>query len=263
MPIINRAAALKDEVSCWRRDIHANPEVLYEVHRTAAVVADKLKELGCDEVMPGIGRTGVVGIIKGRRQASGKVIGMRADMDALSMTEITGLPYASQTPGKMHACGHDGHTAMLLGAAKYLCETRNFDGTVALIFQPAEEGGAGGKAMVDDGLMERWQIQEVYGMHNMPGLGVGQFALRPGPLLAASDGIHIEITGKGGHAARPHRVHRPGAGRLPHRHGAQFDRLAQSRSARRRRHLDLHVPRRRSRQRDPAVGPIARHRPIT
>ena len=204
MPIINRAAALQDEVSQWRRDIHANPEVLYEVHRTAAVVMDKLKAFGCDEVVPGIGKTGVVGVIKGRQQASGKVIGMRADMDALPMTEMTGLAYASKTPCKMHACGHDGHTAMLLGAAKYLCETRNFDGTAVVIFQPAEEGGAGGKAMVDDGLMERWRIQEVYGMHNMPGIPVGQFALRPGPLLAASDGIHIEITGKGGHAARPH-----------------------------------------------------------
>jgi amidohydrolase len=204
MPIINRAAALKDEVSAWRRDIHANPEVLYEVHRTAGIVADKLKMFGCDEVVPGIGRTGVVGIIRGRAQSSGKVIGMRADMDALSMTESTGLTYASQTPGKMHACGHDGHTAMLLGAAQYLCETRNFDGTAVVIFQPAEEGGAGAKAMLDDGLMERWQIQEVYGMHNMPGLPVGQFALRSGPLLAASDGIRIEITGKGGHASRPH-----------------------------------------------------------
>ena len=204
MPIINRAAALQDEVSQWRRDIHANPEVLYEVHRTAGVVMDKLKAFGCDEVVPGIGKTGVVGVIKGRQQTSGKVIGMRADMDALPMTEMTGLPYASKTPGKMHACGHDGHTAMLLGAAKYLCETRNFDGTAVVIFQPAEEGGAGGKAMVDDGLMERWRIQEVYGMHNMPGIPVGQFALRPGPLLAASDGIRIEITGKGGHAARPH-----------------------------------------------------------
>jgi len=204
MPITNRAAALQDEVSQWRRDIHANPEVLYEVHRTAGVVMDKLKAFGCDEVVPGIGKTGVVGVIKGRQQASGKVIGMRADMDALPMTEMTGLPYASKTPGKMHACGHDGHTAMLLGAAKYLCETRNFDGTAVVIFQPAEEGGAGGKAMVDDGLMERWRIQEVYGMHNMPGIPVGQFALRPGPLLAASDGIRIEITGKGGHAARPH-----------------------------------------------------------
>ena len=204
MPIINRAAALKEEVSQWRRDIHQNPEVLYDVHRTAAIVADKLKGFGCDEVVPGIGRTGVVGIIKGRGVTSGKVIGMRADMDALPMTEMTGLPYASKTPGKMHACGHDGHTAMLLGAAKYLCETRNFDGTAVVIFQPAEEGGAGGKAMLEDGLMERWRIQEVYGMHNMPGVPVGQFALRPGPLLAASDGIHIEITGKGGHAARPH-----------------------------------------------------------
>ncbi|HEU0059168.1 MAG TPA: amidohydrolase, partial [Hyphomicrobiaceae bacterium] len=207
MPIINRAAALKDEVSCWRRDIHANPEVLYDVHRTAAVVADKLKVFGCDEVVPGIGRTGVVGVIKGRRQASGKVIGMRADMDALSMTEITGLPYASRAPGKMHACGHDGHTAMLLGAAKYLCETRNFDGTAVLIFQPAEEGGAGGKAMVDDGLMERWQIQEVYGMHNMPGLPEGHFATTPGAMLASSDNIKITVHGKGGHAgAGPHKA---------------------------------------------------------
>ena len=204
MPIINRAAALQDEVSQWRRDIHANPEVLYEVHRTAAVVMDKLRAFGCDEVVPGIGKTGVVGVIKGRKGTSGKVIGLRADMDALPIEEANDVPYKSTVPGKMHACGHDGHTAMLLGAAKYLCETRNFDGTAVVIFQPAEEGGAGGKAMVDDGLMERWRIQEVYGMHNMPGIPVGQFALRPGPLLAASDGIHIEITGKGGHAARPH-----------------------------------------------------------
>ena len=174
------------------------------MHRTAGVVVDKLKAFGCDEVVPGIGKTGVVGVIKGRKSASGKVIGMRADMDALPMTEMTGLPYASKTPGKMHACGHDGHTAMLLGAAKYLCETRNFDGTAIVIFQPAEEGGAGGKAMVDDGMMERWNIQEVFGMHNMPGIPVGQFAIRPGPLLAASDGIFIDVTGKGGHAARPH-----------------------------------------------------------
>ena len=204
MPIINSVAAMQDEVSAWRRDMHENPEILYEVHRTAGMVADKLKAFGCDEVVPGIGRTGVVGVIKGRKAASGKVIGMRADMDALPMTEDTGLPYASKVAGRMHACGHDGHTAMLLGAAKYLCQTRNFDGTAIVIFQPAEEGGAGGKAMVDDGLMERWGIQEVYGMHNMPGIPAGEFAIRPGPLLAASDGIHIEITGKGGHAARPH-----------------------------------------------------------
>ena len=204
MPIINRAAALHDEVTLWRRDIHQHPEVLYDVHRTAHIVSEKLKAFGCDEVVPGIGRTGVVGVIRGQKAASGRVIGMRADMDALPMTETTGLPYASISPGKMHACGHDGHTAMLLGAAKYLCETRNFDGTAIVIFQPAEEGGAGGKAMLDDGMMERWGIQEVYGMHNMPGIPAGQFAIRPGPLLAASDGIRIEITGKGGHAARPH-----------------------------------------------------------
>ena len=204
MPIINSVAAMQDEVTAWRRDIHEHPEILYEVHRTAGIVADKLMAFGCDEVVPGIGRTGVVGVIRGRKAASGKVIGMRADMDALPMTENTGLPYASKTPGRMHACGHDGHTAMLLGAAKYLCQTRNFDGTAVVIFQPAEEGGAGGKAMVDDGLMERWSIQEVYGMHNMPGIPAGQFAIRPGPLLAASDGIFIDITGKGGHAARPH-----------------------------------------------------------
>jgi amidohydrolase len=204
MPIINSVAAMRDEVAAWRRDIHEHPEILYEVHRTAGMVADKLKAFGCDEVVPGIGRTGVVGVIRGRKAASGRVIGMRADMDALPMTEATGLPYASKTPGRMHACGHDGHTAMLLGAAKYLCQTRNFDGTAIVIFQPAEEGGAGGKAMVDDGLMDRWGIQEVYGMHNMPGIPAGEFAIRPGPLLAASDGIHIDIIGKGGHAARPH-----------------------------------------------------------
>jgi amidohydrolase len=204
MPIINRVAAMQDEIAAWRRDIHANPELLYEVQRTAGLVADKLEAFGCDEVVPGIGRTGVVGVIKGRKAASGKVIGLRADMDALPMTETTGLPYSSKTQGRMHACGHDGHTSMLLGAAKYLCETRNFDGTAIVIFQPAEEGGAGGKAMVEDGLMDRWGIQEVFGMHNMPGVPVGQFAIRPGPLLAASDRIAIDVTGKGGHAARPH-----------------------------------------------------------
>ena len=204
MPIVNRVAAMHEEITAWRRDIHEHPEIGFEVHRTAGLVADKLSAFGCDEVVPGIGKTGVVGVIKGRKAASGKVIGLRADMDALPMTEATGLPYASKTPGRMHACGHDGHTAMLLGAAKYLAETRNFDGTAVVIFQPAEEGGAGGKAMVDDGLMDRWGIQEVFGMHNMPGLPVGQFALRPGPLLAASDRVYIDVTGKGGHAARPH-----------------------------------------------------------
>ena len=204
MPIVNRVAAMQDELTELRRDFHAHPEVLYDVHRTAAIVAEKLKAWGCDEVVTGIGRTGVVGVIRGRSNNSGKVIGLRADMDALPIQEETGLPYASTIPGRMHACGHDGHTTMLLGAARYLAETRNFDGTVVLIFQPAEEGGAGAKAMIDDGLMDRWGIQEVYGLHNQPGLPVGSFALRPGPLMAASDRIYITIHGKGGHAAKPH-----------------------------------------------------------
>jgi amidohydrolase len=204
MPIVNRISALHDEVTAWRRDIHEYPELQFDVHRTAGIVEQKLKEFGCDEVVPGIGKTGVVGLIKGRNTGSGKVIGLRADMDALPLTEITGLPHASKVPGKMHACGHDGHTAMLLGAAKYLAETRNFDGSVAVIFQPAEEGGGGGREMVNDGMMDRFGIQEVYGMHNAPGLPVGQFALRPGPLMAAADRIQIEVEGKGGHAAKPH-----------------------------------------------------------
>ena len=205
MPIINSVAALHHEVTAWRHDLHEHPELLYDVHRTAGVVADKLKAFGCDDVITGIGRTGVVGVIHGRRQASARVIGLRADMDALPMDEITGLAYASKVAGKMHACGHDGHTAMLLGAAKYLAETRNFDGTAIVIFQPAEEGGAGGKAMVDDGLMERWRINEVYGMHCAPGIPVGQFATRIGPILAAADFFTITIEGKGSHAAEPHK----------------------------------------------------------
>jgi amidohydrolase len=204
MPIINRIADMHRDVTAWRHDLHEHPELLYDVHRTASVVIEKLKAFGCDEVVPGIGRTGVVGVIKGRKSKSGKVIGLRADMDALPIHEATGLAYASKTPGKMHACGHDGHTAMLLGAAKYLCETRNFDGTAVVIFQPAEEGGAGGKAMVDDGMMDRFAITEVYGMHNFPGLPLGAFAIRPGAMLAASDRVSIIIDGKGGHAAKPH-----------------------------------------------------------
>jgi len=204
MPIVNRFADLEADIAAWRRDFHRHPELLYDVHRTAASVADKLRSFGVDEVVTGIGRTGVVGVIKGRKSASGRVIGMRADMDALPMTETTGKPYASETPGKMHACGHDGHSAMLLGAARYLAETRNFDGTAVVIFQPAEEGGAGGRAMVEDGLMDRWRIQEVYGMHNMPALDVGTFAMRQGAMMAAADWFTITINGRGGHAARPH-----------------------------------------------------------
>lgn len=204
MPIINRIADLADEIATWRKDFHENPELLFDVHRTAGIVADKLKAFGCDEVVTGIGQTGVIGVIKGRTNVSGKVIGLRADMDALPIEEATNLPYKSKTPGKMHACGHDGHTAMLLGAAKYLAETRNFDGTAIMIFQPAEEGGGGGDAMVKDGLMERFGVQEVYGMHNMPGLPVGHFAIKPGPIMAAADRFSITIEGKGAHAARPH-----------------------------------------------------------
>ncbi|MCQ1569445.1 M20 family metallopeptidase [Neorhizobium galegae] len=205
MPILNRAAELQVEVSEWRRYLHENPEILYEVENTASFVEQKLKEFGVDEVVPGIGRTGVVGIIRGKGPG-GRTIGLRADMDALPLTEITGKPWASKVPGKMHACGHDGHTSMLLGAAKYLAETRNFNGSVALIFQPAEEGGAGALAMVDDGMMERFGIDEVYGMHNMPGIPLGQFAIRKGGIMAAPDRFTITIKGRGGHAAQPHKT---------------------------------------------------------
>ncbi|SMO50503.1 M20 aminoacylase family protein [Ruegeria faecimaris] len=204
MPIKNRFAELQSEITEWRRDIHQNPEILFETHRTSALVAEKLKEFGCDEVVTGIGRTGVVGVIKGKADTGGKVIGLRADMDALPIHETTGLDYASNTDGAMHACGHDGHTAMLLGAAKYLSETRNFDGTVVVIFQPAEEGGGGGREMCEDGMMDRWGIQEVYGMHNWPGRPVGSFAIRPGAFFAATDQFDIVFEGKGGHAAKPH-----------------------------------------------------------
>ena len=208
MPIVNRVADLQPDIQAWRRDIHEHPELLYDVHRTAALVADRLREFGCDEVVTGLGRTGVVGLIKGSKPAGKgdiKVIGLRADMDALPIHEETNLPYASRTPGKMHACGHDGHTAMLLGAARYLAETRNFAGDAVVIFQPAEEGGAGAVAMLNDGLMDRFGIEQVYGMHNGPGIPVGSFAIRPGPIMAGGDAVVITIEGIGGHAARPHK----------------------------------------------------------
>src|SRR3954465_1154273 len=207
MPIVNRVADLHQDITEWRRDLHAHPQLLYDVHRTAASVAEKLTAFGCDEVVTGLGRTGVVGVIRGNKPAGrggAKVIGLRADMDALPILEATDVPYKSTVPGKMHACGHDGHTAMLLGAARYLAETRNFAGDAVVIFQPAEEGGGGGREMVQDGLMERFAIEEVYGMHNYPGLPVGDFAIRSGAIMAAADRIYIEIEGLGGHAARPH-----------------------------------------------------------
>jgi hippurate hydrolase len=208
MPIVNRVADLQPDIAAWRQDIHAHPELLYEVHRTAGLVAEKLKEFGCDEVITGMGRTGVVGLIKGKKPAAEgqdvKALGLRADMDALPIEEATGLAYASKNKGVMHACGHDGHTAMLLGAARYLAETRNFAGEVAVIFQPAEEGGAGAKAMMDDGLLDRFKIDQVYGMHSSPGLDVGKFAIRSGAYMASGNRINITIQGVGGHAAWPH-----------------------------------------------------------
>jgi hippurate hydrolase len=208
MPIVNRVADLHPDITAWRRTIHENPGLLYDVQHTASFVADRLREFGCDEVATGLGRTGVVGVIKGKKPGGKgdiKVIGLRADMDALPIEEETNLPYASRNPGLMHACGHDGHTAMLLGAARYLAETRNFAGDAVVIFQPAEEGGAGAAAMIKDGLMDRFGIEQVYGMHNGPGIPIGSFAIRTGPIMAATDSIDIKIEGLGGHAARPHK----------------------------------------------------------
>ena len=204
MPIPSAVQDLVQDAQTWRRDIHQNPELLYDVELTAKYVADRLSAFGCDEVKTSIGRAGVVGVIRGAKGSSTRAIGLRADMDALPIEEATNLPYRSRIPGKMHACGHDGHTAMLLGAARRLAETRNFAGNAVVIFQPAEEGGAGAMAMIDDGLMDRFDIEEVYGMHNWPSLPVGSFMLRKGPLMAAADEITITVEGQGGHAAMPH-----------------------------------------------------------
>ncbi|WP_346297439.1 M20 family metallopeptidase [Rhodopseudomonas sp. P1] len=203
MTIDPRITTIADEATVWRQDIHAHPELMYDLDRTSALVADLLRQFGCDEVVTGLGRTGVVGLVHGRGRSANRAIGLRADMDALPIEEDTGVAYASQTPGRMHACGHDGHTAMLLGAAKHLAATRDFNGSVAFIFQPAEEGGAGAKAMIEDGLFSRFPIDEVYGMHNKPGLPIGQFATRTGAVMASTDRVEIEIEGIGGHAARP------------------------------------------------------------
>jgi amidohydrolase len=203
MPVINRLADAADEITAWRQQLHETPELQYDLPITSGFVAAQLRAFGCDEVVTGIGRTGVVGVIRGNGGA-GRTIALRADMDALPILERTGARYASKTPGKMHACGHDGHTAMLLGAARHLAETRNFAGTAIMVFQPAEEGGAGGRAMVQDGLMDRFGIAEVYGMHNLPGLPVGCFGIREGAIMASADHVEITIEGKGAHAAKPH-----------------------------------------------------------
>ena len=202
MPVLNRISSWLPDIIGWRHDFHAHPELMYDVHRTAARVADLLRSFDLDEVATGIGQTGVVGVIRGNRP--GPTIALRADMDALPMQEATGLPHASMTDGKMHACGHDGHTAMLLGAARYLAETRDFAGCIVVVFQPAEEGGAGGLAMANDGLFDRWPIEQVHAMHNLPGFAEGQFLTRPGALLASADIFDIHISAKGGHAAWPH-----------------------------------------------------------
>jgi hippurate hydrolase len=204
MPVINRIAEFHAEMTAWRQDLHAHPEIAFEEVRTSGIVAAKLREFGCDAVVTGIAKTGVIGVIRGRGADSGRAIGLRADMDALPIQEATGLPYASVNPGKMHACGHDGHTTMLLGAAKYLAETRNFSGTVYVIFQPAEENLGGGEVMVKEGLFTRFPMQRVFGLHNWPGAPAGTFFWREGPVMAAVANLEAIVTGKGAHGAMPH-----------------------------------------------------------
>jgi hippurate hydrolase len=202
MPVLNRIASDAEEMKGWRRHLHMHPELAFDCQETAAFIAARLREMGVDEIHEGIAKTGIVALIKGR--AEGPVIGLRADMDALPIEEMTGAPHASTVKGKMHACGHDGHVTILLGAAKYLAETRNFAGTVALIFQPAEEDGGGGQVMVQEGIMDRFGIAQVYGIHNAPNVAFGHFTTTPGPLMASVDTAFVYITGKGGHGATPH-----------------------------------------------------------
>ena len=206
MPIKSFIAEWQNEIIAWRHDFHQHPELMFDTKRTGHRVAALLRQFNCDEVVTGMAQHGVVGVINGKTNTSGRVIGLRADMDALPIAEATGVNYASCEAGKMHACGHDGHMAMLLGAAKYLSEMRNFDGQLVVIFQPAEEGGGGGQVMCQEGLMERFGIDEIYGMHNMPGLPVGEFAIRPGAFFAATDQFDLKIIGRGGHAAMPHKT---------------------------------------------------------
>ena len=207
MAVINRIAGFADQMTAWRRHLHETPELGFDCHETAAFVVARLREAGITQIEEGIAQSGVVAVIEG--QGDGPTIGLRADMDALPITEATGLPHASKNIGKMHACGHDGHTTMLLGAAKYLAETRNFRGRVALIFQPAEEGPGGGRVMVEDGMLERHGIEQVYALHTLPGVEAGRFLTTPGPIMAAVDTLHIQITGQGGHGAFPQQTRDP------------------------------------------------------
>ena len=207
MPVINRIADYSDDMTAWRRHLHENPELVFACHKTAAFVVERLREFGITDIHEGIATSGVVAIIEGQRK--GPTIALRADMDALPMDEVTGLEYASKTKGAMHACGHDGHTVMLLGAARYLAETRNFAGRVALVFQPAEERCGGAGVMVDEGVLDRFGIDEIYALHNAPGTPVGQFYTKPGPIMAAVDEFKIQVNGKGGHGAMPHETADP------------------------------------------------------
>ncbi len=202
MPVLNRIASYAEEMKEWRRHLHRHPELSFDCTETAAWITERLEEIGVDEVHEGIAQTGLVAVIRG--QGEGPVIGLRADMDALAIAELTGAEHASTVPGKMHACGHDGHVTMLLGAAKYLAETRNFAGSVALIFQPAEEEGGGGEVMVQEGIMDRFGISRVFGIHNAPNVPFGHFQTTPGPLMASVDTAYVKVTGKGGHGATPH-----------------------------------------------------------
>jgi amidohydrolase len=207
MPINNRIAGFHEDMTAWRRDLHEHPELGFEETRTAGIVAEKLRAFGCDEVVTGIAKTGVVGVIRG--SAPGPGIGLRADMDALPIAEASGVDHASRNPGKMHACGHDGHTTMLLGAARYLAETRNFAGTVYVFFQPAEEGGGGGEVMVQEGLFQRFPCERVFGLHNWPNAPAGTFVWRDGPMMAATAKLYATIRGTGAHGAMPHEGNDP------------------------------------------------------
>ena len=207
MPIVNRIASFDADMKKWRRNIHQNPELGLDCYETSAFIEARLREFGIYEIYTGIAKSGIVAIINGK--GDGDTIGLRADIDALPMTETTKLEYASDNVGLMHACGHDGHTTMLLGAARYLSETRNFSGRVALIFQPAEENEGGGRIMVEEGILDRFNIKNVYAIHNTPGVALGKFYTMPGPIMAGADKFHIDVVGVGGHGAYPHETKDP------------------------------------------------------